>query len=150
MCTEQLASIEISRPNGVAGEFASSHPSPLKPTDHLQQLSALIYTLGARVDAQDSEGWTCVHWLVFNLLWHDVGTGVLEANGDVNLAGCKRWSSAIQETLAAILRAGDLIGYARPEKKQQADQEGMEVKRGSLLDIKDKAGPHAEGTPAAA
>jgi hypothetical protein len=53
-CTEQLGSMEISRTNGANGT-ASSHPAPLKPTGHLVMLAALIYTLGARVDAQGQQ-----------------------------------------------------------------------------------------------
>lgn len=82
-----------------------------------------------------------MHWLVFNLLWHSVGTGRL-VDGEVNLRDCKRFSTEIQETLAVILQAADKIGYARPETKDEAEESGKEkqIQRGSLLDIKDNAG----------
>lgn len=132
---------------------SSRGSSPLRISDQLHAVSSLIYSLGARVDAQDSQGWSAVHWLVFSAMWLPVGSATATEE-DIDLSGVARYNVEIEPTLMMMLAASERIGYANPCKhpqdvgstdedllRDESDQSpAVQATKGNLLDLQDAAG----------
>ena len=144
--TNQLDSVSV-------GRDSASHPRDLQFDDHLQSISLLVSTVGARIDAQDVEGWSVIHWLIFAAMWSGVGKAELSADGQqIDLSNVTRYKVEVEPTLQLLLslsekvgysnlfkREGD-IGYNTIEAENGSSSAASSLSRGSLLDLTDRAG----------